>query len=157
MPLVTDEDSLLRWREEVLQRTDLDDGYDWNDWPTDYVRRDLERMTMLWNSRRPMGLTGLPPAALRVPPAHRLAWLLGRAEIDGLGEFHFLRVDAQDFLAAFHVGTIDENVAMEAPLRRRAVTADKAAIERHLDNVFRTHPVIGEAGRRNQHAAIDPM
>mgnify|MGYP003351578373 FL=1 len=85
MPHVTDEDSLLRWREEVLQRTDLDDGYDWNDWPTDYVRRDLERMTMLWNSRRPMGLTGLPPAALRVPPAHRLAWLLGRAEIDGLG------------------------------------------------------------------------
>lgn len=75
---------LLRWRDVVVHHTDLGVGYDWDDWPADYVRLDLERMTMLWNSRRPMGLTGLPPLALQAPPAQRLAWLLGRARIDGV-------------------------------------------------------------------------
>ena len=41
-------------------------------------------MEMRWNARRPMGLTGLPDAALRAPPHVRLAWLLGRTTIDGL-------------------------------------------------------------------------
>jgi hypothetical protein len=41
-------------------------------------------MAMLWNSRLPMGMTGLPEAALAVDDHHRLAWLLGRATIDGL-------------------------------------------------------------------------
>ena len=78
------DDALLQWREAVLRLTDLRTGYDWHDWPADYVRLDLERMTMLWNSRRPMGLTGLPQRALHAPPAQRLAWLLGRATIEGL-------------------------------------------------------------------------
>lgn len=75
-----------RWRETTVHHADLglDDG--WAAWPADYVRLELDRMTMLWNSRRPMGLTGLPPAALAVPPAHRLAWLMGRAAIEGLGD-----------------------------------------------------------------------
>jgi hypothetical protein len=39
---------------------------------------------MLWASRKPMGMTDLPPRALSVPPHQRVAWLLGRAEIEGL-------------------------------------------------------------------------
>ena len=41
-------------------------------------------MEMRWNARRPMGMTGLPDAAKRLPPHIRLAWLLGRVEIEGL-------------------------------------------------------------------------
>ena len=44
-----------------------------------YVRVELLLQEMRWIARRPMGLTGLPPAALRRLPADRLAWLLGRA------------------------------------------------------------------------------
>jgi hypothetical protein len=40
---------------------------------------------MLWNSRQSMGLTGLPAPALAVDEHLRLAWLLGRADIEGLG------------------------------------------------------------------------
>jgi len=75
-----------RWRETVVHHADLGLGYSWNDWPADYVRIELGRMTMLWASRRPMGLTELPDDALAVPERHRLAWLLGRVTIDGLGE-----------------------------------------------------------------------
>ena len=39
---------------------------------------------MRWNARRPMGMTGLPPAALALPPPRRLAWLLGRIDVPGL-------------------------------------------------------------------------
>jgi hypothetical protein len=42
-------------------------------------------MERQWAARRPMGLTQLPAAALATPPAHRLAWLLGRTDIVGLG------------------------------------------------------------------------
>ena len=56
----------------------------WRDWPTDYVRLELEQMTMLYASRKPMGLTSLPAEALAVDDRHRLAWLMGRAVIDGL-------------------------------------------------------------------------
>lgn len=75
-----------RWRETVVHHADLglDDG--WASWPADYVRIELGRMTMLWASRRPMGMTGLPAQALAVPPHQRLAWLMGRATIDGLGD-----------------------------------------------------------------------
>jgi maleylpyruvate isomerase len=59
-------------------------GYSWRDWPTEFVRVEIQRLTMLWNSRQPMGLTGLPPAALAVDEHQRAAWLLGRADIDGL-------------------------------------------------------------------------
>jgi hypothetical protein len=31
-----------------------------------------------------MGLTDLPPEAIGVGPHHRVAWLLGRAQIEGL-------------------------------------------------------------------------
>lgn len=79
-----DEVPIRRWREVEVHRVDLGRGVRWTDWPGDYVRLDLQRMEMLWASRQPMGLTTLPAAALAVPPAHRLAWLFGRAEIDGL-------------------------------------------------------------------------
>jgi len=41
-------------------------------------------MTMQWASRKPMGLTTLPAAAMALPEAHRVAWLTGRVEVSGL-------------------------------------------------------------------------
>lgn len=75
---------LLRQREVEVHRADLGLGYGFDDMPGDYVRRDLRLMEMLWRARKPMGLTPLPDAALRLPPATRLAWMMGRAEIGGL-------------------------------------------------------------------------
>lgn len=75
---------MRRWREVAVHHADLGLGYSWNDWPADYVRSELRLLGILWNSRRPMGLTGLPPAALAVSDHHRAAWLLGRAVIEGL-------------------------------------------------------------------------
>lgn len=87
-PAPLDDTPARRWREVVVHLHDLAPGLgresDPADWPADFVRTELRRMTMLWASRRPMGLTDLPPAALHAAPAQRLAWLLGRAEIDGL-------------------------------------------------------------------------
>jgi maleylpyruvate isomerase len=74
-----------RRRTEVeVHHVDLGLGYRWADWPSEFVRVEIQRLTMVWNSRRPMGLTGLPEAALAVDEHHRAAWLLGRADIDGL-------------------------------------------------------------------------
>lgn len=73
-----------RWREVAVHHIDLGFAYRWTDWPESYVRIELRRMTMLWSSRKPMGLTALPSEAMAVGDAHRLAWLLGRASIDGL-------------------------------------------------------------------------
>ena len=73
-----------RWREVEVHLTDLGVGPTWRDWSTAFVRSELRLMTMLWNSRRSMGMTGLPAASLAVGDHHRLAWLLGRATIDGL-------------------------------------------------------------------------
>jgi maleylpyruvate isomerase len=74
-----------RLREVVVHHADLgDDGYTPADWPSDYVREELRRMEMVYNARQPMGVTGLPDAALRSTPLERLCWLLGRGEIDGL-------------------------------------------------------------------------
>jgi maleylpyruvate isomerase len=73
-----------RWRETDVHHVDLDLGYTFADLPPDYVRLELRRMEMLWMARRPMGLTTLPAAALERPPNERLAWLMGRANIDGL-------------------------------------------------------------------------
>jgi hypothetical protein len=39
---------------------------------------------MLLRSLKSMGQTLLPEAALPLPPNHRLAWLLRRAEVEGL-------------------------------------------------------------------------
>ena len=83
-PVTIDDLPFRRWREAGVHHADLWLDYRWSDWPTDYVRLELERMTMLWNSRLPMGMTGLPGAALAVSDHHRLAWLMGRADIDGL-------------------------------------------------------------------------
>jgi maleylpyruvate isomerase len=74
----------LRWREVEVHRADLGLGYEPSDWPAEYVRRDLRLMEMRWNARRPMGMTGLPPAALAARPHERLAWLLGRTSIGDL-------------------------------------------------------------------------
>lgn len=73
-----------RRRETEVHHADLGLDYSWRDWPTEYVRVEIQRMTMLWDSRQPMGMTGLPPAALAVEEHHRAAWLLGRADIEGL-------------------------------------------------------------------------
>lgn len=75
----------LRCREVEVHRLDLGLGYTLEDWPADYVAEDLRRMTMLWASRRPMGMTVVPDAAMRAGDRLRLAWLLGRAEIAGVG------------------------------------------------------------------------
>jgi maleylpyruvate isomerase len=75
---------LWRLREVEVHHTDTNLGVSWRDWPDSFVRADLPRMTMLWSSRKPMGLTELPAAALAVDERQRLAWLLGRAEILGL-------------------------------------------------------------------------
>lgn len=81
-----------RWRETAVHHADcgLATGaaepkpFGSVEWPSDYVRLELEQMTMLWASRKPMGLTTLPAEALAVDDRHRLAWLMGRATIDGL-------------------------------------------------------------------------
>jgi maleylpyruvate isomerase len=73
-----------RWREVEVHHGDLGLGFTFVDWSPAYVRMELPRIQMLWASRQPMGLTGLPPAALAAAPVVRLAWLLGRTSIDGL-------------------------------------------------------------------------
>lgn len=74
---------LLRCREVEIHRTDLGLGYGFEDLPAEYVRRELRVLEMQYLSRFPMGLTRLPEPVLQSPPSSRLAWLLGRAEIDG--------------------------------------------------------------------------
>lgn len=79
-----------RWREvEVhhadLALADLGLGITFSEWSPEYVRRELRRREMSWRSRTPMGLSGLPDAALALPPADRLAWLLGRLDVPSLG------------------------------------------------------------------------
>ena len=74
-----------RLREVVVHHADLgDDGFTPEDWPSDYVREELRRMEMLYNARKPMGVSGLPEAARRAEPLPRLCWLLGRVDIEGL-------------------------------------------------------------------------
>ena len=75
----------LRWREVEVHHADLGrPSFGYDDWSPGYVRRELTRQEMAWAARRPMGLTALPPAALALPPAQRLAWLLGRRTVEGL-------------------------------------------------------------------------
>lgn len=73
-----------RWREVEVHHADLGLGYDHDDWSDAYVRAELPRFEQMWKSRRPMGLTDLPPKVLALTPARRLAWMLGRIEIDGV-------------------------------------------------------------------------
>jgi len=75
---------LRRWREVELHRIDLGLGYTFADLPAEYVRRELAALTMRYRASRPIGLTELPTQVARAAPAVRLAWLTGRAEVDGL-------------------------------------------------------------------------
>ncbi len=74
----------LRWREVEVHHVDLDRGFSWQQWSELYVRLELDRQVMTWRSRKPMGLTELPTSAMRLTTRHRLAWLLGRIEVEGL-------------------------------------------------------------------------
>ncbi len=73
-----------RQREVEVHRADLGLGYGFDDMPARYLRKELRLMDMLWKANKPMGMTPLPDAALAAPPSVRLAWLMGRATIDGL-------------------------------------------------------------------------
>jgi maleylpyruvate isomerase len=73
-----------RWREVAIHHVDLGIGYRFEDLDSEYLRRELRLMEMLWNARQPMGMTGLPQQALELAPPLRLAWLMGRTEIPGL-------------------------------------------------------------------------
>jgi maleylpyruvate isomerase len=75
---------LLRVREVEIHHIDLGIGATFAELPDDYLRLELRRMEMLWAARQPMGMTPLPAEALATPPPERLAWLMGRATIDGL-------------------------------------------------------------------------
>lgn len=74
----------LRVREVQLHLVDLDIGAEFTDLDPLYVRLDVDRLSMLWCARQPMGMAKLPRAALVLAPTDRLAWLTGRAEFDGL-------------------------------------------------------------------------
>lgn len=74
----------LRWREVAVHLVDLDIGIGRESWPDLWVRHELERQKMAWAASRPMGLTLLPTRALELSERDRLAWLIGRLEVDGL-------------------------------------------------------------------------
>lgn len=77
-----------RWREVEVHRVDLGPGIPGSctpaDWPPRYVREETVRLQMLWDARVPMGLAGLPEAVRALDERARLAWLLGRRQIDGV-------------------------------------------------------------------------
>lgn len=75
-----------RWREVEIHHADLGLGFGIADWSPAFVRAELARQTATWKSRRPMGLTDLPPEALALPPHERLAWLVGRLSIPGVAD-----------------------------------------------------------------------
>ena len=75
---------LMRWCETEVHHADLNLDYSFENWDSTFVRFELERQLMIWNSRKSMGLTVLPEAAAKLSPNHRLAWLLGRIAVDGL-------------------------------------------------------------------------
>ncbi len=83
-PVVMTDVPQRRWTEVEVHHADLGLSYGWQDWPIEFARVEVQRLTMLWNSRRSMGMTGLPSEALAVDDRHRAAWLLGRARIAGL-------------------------------------------------------------------------
>jgi maleylpyruvate isomerase len=74
-----------RWREVEVHHADLGrPSFGFDDWPPVFVRQELARREMAWAARRPMGMTALPAGALALPPPQRLAWLLGRCDVEGL-------------------------------------------------------------------------
>jgi maleylpyruvate isomerase len=74
----------LRRREVEIHRIDLGLGYGFADLPHDFVRADTRLLEMLWKARQPMGLTPLPNEVLAIPEYERLAWLLGRLDVEGV-------------------------------------------------------------------------
>jgi maleylpyruvate isomerase len=75
---------LMRWCESEVHHADLNLGFTWRDWNPLFVRYDLDRQTMAWRARKPMGLTVLPDAVLRLSPNERLAWMYGRTSVPGM-------------------------------------------------------------------------
>lgn len=73
-----------RLAEVEVHHVDLGLGYTADDWPDTFVRPELARLTGIWKSRQPMGLTDLPGEALALTPNRRLAWMMGRRDIDGV-------------------------------------------------------------------------
>jgi maleylpyruvate isomerase len=73
-----------RWREVDVHHADLGLAYTYDDWPDAFVRRELPGFVTIWKSRRPMGLTELPEPVLALSPPRRLAWMLGRLEVEGV-------------------------------------------------------------------------
>lgn len=78
---------MRRWREVEVHMADLGlaevslDSIEL--WSNEYVRHDLRRLEMSHKARGSMGLTGLPNAVAIRPPRERLAWMLGRLDIEG--------------------------------------------------------------------------
>lgn len=75
---------LMRWCEVEVHHADLNLGFTLHDWTPLYVRYDLDRQTMAWRARKPMGLTVLPDPILQLSPNERLAWLYGRITVAGV-------------------------------------------------------------------------
>lgn len=77
----------VRWREVELHLADLGlDAFGVDDWDEEYVRRELRLQVLGFRARRPMGDPELPAGALALPPARRLAWLVGRLALPELGD-----------------------------------------------------------------------
>jgi maleylpyruvate isomerase len=74
----------LRWREVEVHHADLALAFTFADWNSTYVRMELVRQVMMCRASKPMGLTPVPKIALQLPPNERLAWFLGRTEVEGL-------------------------------------------------------------------------
>ena len=76
----------LRWREVEIHHADLNLGLGYDDLTPLFVRLELDQQIMLWRSRKPMGMTDLPDIAKKLSPSQRLAWLMGRVEVEGLAK-----------------------------------------------------------------------
>lgn len=78
---------LRRWREVEVHMGDLglselgcDGPLSWSD---AYVRRDVRVLTMQWKARGSMGMNTMPETVARLDDRWRLAWLLGRHDVEG--------------------------------------------------------------------------
>jgi maleylpyruvate isomerase len=74
----------LRWREVEVHHADLALDFTFANWNSTYVRYELDRQVMMWRASKPMGLTPVPKIVLQLSPNERLAWFLGRTEVEGL-------------------------------------------------------------------------